>query len=102
MIVFIVFRYPYCGNGVCEEGETTENCPEDCPTTTTTLPECRDEDYLCTIEDIPCCEGLVEVPLAFPEDGECIAATCGSICRPCGDGICQANENNCSCPVDCI
>jgi hypothetical protein len=22
---------PVCGDGVCEEGETTENCPEDCP-----------------------------------------------------------------------
>lgn len=22
---------PECGNGVCEEGETYENCPEDCP-----------------------------------------------------------------------
>jgi hypothetical protein len=22
---------PYCGNGICESGETYENCPEDCP-----------------------------------------------------------------------
>ena len=35
-------------------------------------------------------------------DGNCVAAVpCGSICRPCGNGICDANENICNCPEDC-
>ncbi len=63
--------------------------------------ECRDENYQCSIEDIACCAGLVEVPMAGMENGTCIAATCGSICRPCGNGICEDNENACNCPEDC-
>jgi hypothetical protein len=85
-----------CGNGICES-ENMTNCPEDCNASV----ECRDENSYCTPEDIPCCEGLVEVPMAFLENGSCIAASCGQICRPCGDGICQENENECSCPSDC-
>jgi hypothetical protein len=64
--------------------------------------DCRDENYECTIKDIPCCSGLKEVPYAFVgPGGSCIAATCGSICRPCGNGVCDANENKCNCPEDC-
>jgi len=83
-----------CGNGECGEGENECNCPEDCE-------ECRDEEYGCTLEFLPCCNGLKEVPLAFEENGQCIAASCGSICRPCGNGICDENENKCNCPEDC-
>ncbi len=63
---------------------------------------CRDEDYACYIGNLPCCSGLKEVPLSFESsDGQCIAANCGSICRPCGNGICDENENRCNCPQDC-
>jgi hypothetical protein len=62
---------------------------------------CRDEEYGCYIGNLPCCDGLVEVPLAESENGECIAADCGSVCRPCGNGVCDENENWCSCPEDC-
>jgi eight-cysteine-cluster-containing protein len=64
--------------------------------------DCRNESYQCTIEDIECCPGLVEVPMAAMENGTCIAANCGSVCRPCGDGVCADNENYCSCPEDCV
>lgn len=87
-----------CGNGTCEQWENYCNCPEDCEAS-----ECRDENYGCTIDDTPCCEGLIEVPLAGLDEstGLCIAATCGSVCRPCGNGVCDASENVCSCPADC-
>jgi len=85
-----------CGNDICEEWENRCNCAEDCEIT------CRDEEYECTIFDIPCCGDLKEVALAFPdEDGQCIAASCGSICLPCGNGVCDEDENECNCPEDC-
>jgi len=31
----------------------------------------------------------------------CVCATCGSICAPCGNGVCDKNENKCNCPEDC-
>ena len=63
---------------------------------------CRDESHNCTIEEIPCCAGLIEVPLSFEDNGTgCVAANCGSVCRPCGNGICEDSENECMCPEDC-
>ena len=64
---------------------------------------CRDENYECTVEDIPCCSGLKEVLLIHEDEkGRCFAAVpCGSICLPCGDGICDGKENKCNCLEDC-
>jgi len=86
-------------NNICDLGENEYNCPEDCSVA------CRDQNYECTIDDIPCCPGLKEVTLAYEdEEGKCIAPVpCGSICVPCGDGICEGTrfENKCNCPEDC-
>ncbi len=79
-------------NPKCEQGDA-EIAREKC--------ECRDENYKCTIENIPCCAGLKEVGLCFEEDGGCTCANCGSICLPCGNGVCNTNENRCNCPEDC-
>ena len=88
-----------CGNSICEYIENVCNCPEDCDIA------CRDENYKCTISDIPCCPGLKSVLLADEdEEGECFAPLpCGSICAPCGDGVCEDSrfENKCTCPEDC-
>lgn len=90
-----------CENGVYK-GDHSYICPQSCKDGACIKEKCRDETYSCTIEDIPCCEGLKRVPLASEtEDGQCIAASCGSICRPCGNGICDSNENKCNCPEDC-
>ncbi len=62
---------------------------------------CRDEDAGCTPFGPPCCEGLRAVSDASEIEGGCAAVTCGSICRPCGNGVCDDNENKCSCPEDC-
>jgi len=63
---------------------------------------CRTEASPCTVQNISCCSGLVEVPHSSPgEAGQCIGATCGSICRPCGNDVCDDTENYCNCPEDC-
>jgi hypothetical protein len=65
--------------------------------------QCRGADSECTPQDIPCCSGLSAVPLAIiEEDGTCIAALCGTICVPCGNGVCDERENKCNCPTDCL
>jgi len=90
----------------CSDDEITHkyaDCPGVCEDGACVAEECRDENYECYIGDMPCCAGLKEVPLALEESGTgiCIAANCGSICRPCGNGICDDNENWCNCPEDC-
>jgi hypothetical protein len=50
-----------------------------------------------------CCGGLVAVrDSTLLADGTCeVAPPSVAVCLPCGDGICAANEDRCSCPVDC-
>ncbi|MEA3342625.1 MAG: hypothetical protein U9Q92_00525 [archaeon] len=63
---------------------------------------CRDENYPCSIEDIPCCSGLKSSALFGDPNGDCsIVANCGTICIPCGNRVCDANEGICNCPEDC-
>lgn len=78
---------------------TEAECRANLPNATT----CRDESYGCYSGDLPCCTGLKAVPMAIAgaADGLCATATCGSICRPCGNGKCDSNENKCNCPDDC-
>ncbi|MFH1546239.1 MAG: hypothetical protein ABIE14_02595 [Patescibacteria group bacterium] len=89
---------------VCPDGSVVGRVALDCefaacPNEST---NCRDENYTCTPEDIPCCPGLKKVGNCFEEGiSTCTCATCGSICRPCGNGICDDNENRCNCPEDC-
>ncbi len=66
-----------CGNGICEEDETTETCPVDCPMT----PECGN--------------GICEPP----EDPE----TCSDCLEDivCGDAVCEFPETAETCPEDC-
>lgn len=87
-----------CGDGFCDSmHENYCNCPADCK-----VQACRDQNYPCSIEQIPCCAGLTAVPNAFESDRGCIAATCGSICLPCGNGVCDSGENSCNCASDCV
>jgi hypothetical protein len=87
-----------CGNGECKELENKWNCPEDCGT----APDCRDENYGCTPDPIPCCSGLKSSALFADPNGDCSEmANCGTICIPCGNGVCDANEGICNCPEDC-
>jgi hypothetical protein len=63
--------------------------------------KCMDENVPCIPGTIPCCEGLTHIPLSMEQNGQCITASCGSICRPCGNGVCDSGENRCNCPQDC-
>jgi len=48
-----------------------------------------------------CCQGLTEIKLDSPINGECEKVMDGFGCTKCGDGICGKGENYCNCPGDC-
>ena len=74
-----------CGDGICGEGETAADCPEDCggrAKKSLTLPACGD-DVCEDREDYTTC----------PEDCPSPAV--------CGNGICEEGETAADCPEDC-
>ena len=80
--------------------ETLEECQEVCEEK-----DCMNEDDECTVRDIDCCDGFKKALLINENEvGECSTPLpCGSICIPCGNGICDKDkrENKCNCPEDC-
>ena len=66
---------PFCGDRVCNGGETTTTCAADCPS----VPVCGDR----------VCSGTET------------AAACPADCARCGDGVCNGTETTSSCPGDC-
>ena len=68
-------------NGVCDAGETTANCPHDCPATAT----CNNDGSCETGETAASC----------PADCGTTTGTCNN------DGTCQSGETFASCPADC-
>ena len=71
-----------CGDGICDQGETKNSCPEDC------RPETQDGG-------IPCGDHICQSSET--------STTCPQDCPPppCGNGICAADETGSSCPADC-
>ncbi|NTX07549.1 MULTISPECIES: tenascin-X [Myxococcus] len=67
---------PTCGDGLCNNGETTWSCPSDCPGTS-------------------CGDGIC--------NGGETTSTCPGDCpsNSCGDGLCNNGEHGWSCPIDC-
>ena len=85
-----------CGDGLCTDNETPDNCQNDCPSI------CGDghcngsETCLNCIDDCPstCGDGICYTPETM--------LTCEIDCPPiCGDGICSNYENSDNCPIDC-
>ena len=68
---------PTCGNSLCELGETTVNCPQDCD-----INSCG--DGVCD---------LSENPVVCPNDCDLVN---------CGNNICEDSENQAICPQDCV
>ncbi|MBI2053908.1 MAG: hypothetical protein HYT36_01050 [Candidatus Staskawiczbacteria bacterium] len=75
----------YCGDNVCGSGETTTNCISDCGSGTTGTPVCG--NYLCDSG---------ETTSSCPSD-------CGTstYTGSCGNRVCDSGETASSCPADC-
>jgi hypothetical protein len=100
-----------CWNDKCEEGETPENCPEDCPP----QPGCG--DGICQDAEDPCSSpDDCGEPLECCTDDDCPQVDCGpccnnlclgGICTPvwekpcCWNGECEEGEDSENCPMDC-
>lgn len=114
-----------CGNGICEEGETVENCPADCksyPEQSIKPPSCDGLTNGPHCHPANCCDqyficlndrlfGPSSLPLGTvcydgiqisAKDQRCKGVTCPStIPASCGDGVCAVYESCSSCPQDC-
>ncbi len=76
----------YCSHGVCVGGS---------------LLACDDGDP-CTIDTCGP-KGCRSVPMVCPTGQVCVDGICSpGILNPCGNGVCDASEDGCSCPRDCL
>lgn len=104
---------PVCNtNGVCDVGETVENCA-DCQTTPApapapTAPTCVGAgtvaDGSCSLTDgTDCCNGKNYVT-AYAECAtgyKCGTAPAAPVAPSCGNGICETGEDSTTCIADC-
>ena len=89
-------------HGARPDGKTEANCFHYGGTAGACTP--RGSSYeakdICSL----CCDGLAPVsPSKLAADGSCVQTAPISLleCLPCGNGICDADEDKCSCPADC-
>jgi hypothetical protein len=95
-VCVLTFGYPVCsacGDGICDDWESTCNCPEDCG------PCVGEGGTIPSVLDPPaCCLGL-ELILPKRPDWFGIYGYCTALC---GDGICDPEiETDYNCPEDC-
>lgn len=108
----------YCGNSLCDDGETAGNCPSDC-TSSCGDGFCTHDESACTCFsdcDSVCGDGCCTHSESAESceddcrevcgDGYCThtesAESCGNDCPAvCGDGACTHEEDACSCAEDC-
>jgi hypothetical protein len=101
----------YCGDGVCDIDETTDNCSEDCKISTPT--ECIQEGKTGYIDlskkpenlSYNCCQGLYPISTStLTSEGLCASVVGGGYkctTTECGNNICETGENKCNCLNDC-
>ncbi len=110
---------PYCPNQICEDGETHENCPQDCVDicipnwVPTSWGACENGVQSRSYQDLNNCDAV-----APPPNQRCCAAGCNVTCGACqqldvstqscidiepccGNRQCEGEENVYSCAVDC-
>ena len=111
---------PFCGNNLCEVGETHDNCPEDCigvctpAWTTLSWGQCVNNIQTREYYDLNNCNLNLDPPpdtRACGLDcdvacGQCqqidiAACACAPITNCCGNHSCEAGETVVSCGVDC-
>jgi len=105
---------PFCGDGICDAGDTCSNCAQDCGACPAPEPYCG--DGICDAGDTcaNCAQdcGACPPPAPYCGDGICDAgdtcancfADCGACPPPapfCGDGLCNGGESCGSCASDC-
>jgi hypothetical protein len=84
---------PECGDGICEAGsEDIDSCPDDCDTIQYCAPAECTTDADCA-EGYECGDEVGSNSVSTSGGG-----TAGSVC---GDGVCDFDESNASCPDDC-
>ncbi len=97
---------PVCGNGSCESGETSADCPADCgPVCGNGVCESGESTSSC-VQDCPVCNSNA---ICEPSRGENIS-NCANDCYSgggggapvtCGNGQCDAGETPGNCGQDC-
>ena len=110
-----IWLEPCCWNNKCEEGETYESCPQDCPN------PCGDE--VCAADEDPCsCPDDCPVGAGSAGDAccsadDCSQPRCGPCCKVhctdyqctepiwlepcCWNNKCEEGETHETCPLDC-
>ena len=110
---------PTCGDGKCEQGETSKSCPKDCDTAAATCKgACGGQadaggcwcDNVCESQG-DCCADKKQYCGAGPKcgDGKCeqgesqksCPKDCGTPTATCGNGKCEQGETSQSCAQDC-
>jgi len=128
-VLFGCVQTTVCGNGVCEQGETHENCSisngGDCPPANlcgdgncnaligeniSNCPaDCLEQQCFSAGEKMSfilnntCCDDLtaIQPPEVLQADGSCNLAGGVGVCSDCGNDICEDWENICNCANDC-
>jgi hypothetical protein len=89
-------------HGARPDNKTEANCFHYGGTANSCTPRgsSREGKDICSL----CCDGLTAVsPMELASDGSCTQTAPISLlkCLPCGNGICDPDEDKCSCPADC-
>jgi uncharacterized protein YraI len=90
-----------CGDGICTDNwEDYETCPQDCPFCGDYICEPGESYLTCSFDCLSTCgNGICEMSSPAYEDSSWCPADCSA--PVCGDGICMSGEHFSICPSDC-
>ena len=91
----------YCGDGMCNNNETSSSCPQDCPAGNQSICEgvtCQSSYKACPDGYQASCSNTCN-----PDTGQCSSCipSCSGHERYCGDGTCNGDETPSTCSKDC-